>query len=614
MSTELINAPYWGLFEKDQMDLSTVEYEYSEYREINVTSAKSLSKYEIETRDKDQFLLLHDGYMECRYLVASDATGTAITTQEDTCLQNNALSLFKNAELMCEDQRVEYCDTPAIGHTIKNLAEFSKPYGESIASNQHFFLDSCDDAISANRSSHVRFYNNTGVRIGVEISFIQAADFALVPNVAASDATWQNGDSIVARIGHFNGPVVNFVYKLAAATPFTTALVGTATLTASATPTNGCLTIAQANGAGLLPQNGVVSLRANGNYQAITMYQYAAAGNAADVAVLALTVGGAGTGPGIPIVTANLVAAPFYARSYNIIENSFNSGFHKRVQICGSGKKVSVFIPLKNMFLFCNAFDKVTRGLRWRIVLNKEADNQILLRDPLFSGGNRFVSLDYISCWIPRLKPNLETLKMLESKLISNEAFDVNFTDLTVFRSSTVHIGNANNTAVQLSTTTKKPIRVWVAFQKQARVEDATQTVNKRVFDLIGTTAVQCRLNGKIFPLYEYKITYPNNDGIPDSGINRCYNAFLNAGYKMHGHHDSSLIDINSFVKYYPIFYFDLTAQDEDLFKSQKSAEIEIRWSNTAGALGQNYYMWCVYESERLIKMSGVNGSLSLVL
>lgn len=300
------------------------------------------------------------------------------------------------------------------------------------------------------------------------------------------------------------------------------------------------------------------------------------------------------------------------AKSYTILDNSYNKGFNKRVEICGSGnKKVSIFIPLKNIFLFCNAFNKVTRGLRWRIVLNKESDNQILFRNSSVIA-NHFVTVDYISCWIPRLKPNLETLKMLESKLISNETFDVNFTDLTVFRSSNVHTGSANNTAVQLSTTTKKPIRVWVAFQKQSRVEDATQTVNKRVFDLLGTTAIHCRLNGKQFPMIEYKITYDN--GVPDSGINRCYNAFLNSGYKMLGHHDLSLIDIDSFVKYYPIFYFDLTNQDEDLFKSQKSAEIEIRWSNAAGDLNQNYYMWCVYESERLIKMSGINGNLNLIM
>jgi hypothetical protein len=147
---------------------------------------------------------------------------------------------------------------------------------------------------------------------------------------------------------------------------------------------------------------------------------------------------------------------------------------------------------------------------------------------------------------------------------------------------------------------------VWVFFQKQARVDDG-QTINKRVFDFLGTQAIQVRLNGKIFPMYEYKFDSAN----PNVGINRAYNAFLNSGYKMHGHDGSSLIDLESWLKLYPVFYFDLEQQDEDLFKSQKYAELEVRFSNSAG---QNHYIWVVYESERLIKFKGIGGSLALVM
>ena len=136
---------------------------------------------------------------------------------------------------------------------------------------------------------------------------------------------------------------------------------------------------------------------------------------------------------------------------------------------------VTAFIPLKNMFLFCRGFDKVTRGLRHRIILNRQADNQMILRD-LNTGisptDDRFVSIQYISMWIPCLKPSLQVLKDIEAKLVSNDIFDVNFTDLTTFRTAQVQVGNASNSALQLSTTTKKPIRVWVAFQRVERVNE----------------------------------------------------------------------------------------------------------------------------------------------
>ena len=125
------------------MDLSTAEKEMTEYREINVTNTATLTKYELETRDKDAFLLPHEGYLEVRFNVATavnNGVPTYLAAQEDTTLQNNALTLFKNIEYLIEDQRIEYCDDPAIGHTIKNLSDFSKQYGESIASNQFFYL------------------------------------------------------------------------------------------------------------------------------------------------------------------------------------------------------------------------------------------------------------------------------------------------------------------------------------------------------------------------------------------------------------------------------------------------------------------------------------------
>lgn len=518
----------------------------------------------------------------------------------------------------------------------------------------------------------VRFYVVTAPRYGNEITFVQGAAFQLVPaqtiagNIASTQ-NWFTGDTVIARIGHFHGPAVNFLTKAANAAN-STAVVRTATL---------------AGGTGILTFSGgaagnTILLQTNNDNYAIKLYTIptnivvpgvtAAVVNTQDIEVpfmnypvgagtnlgpCPIVLGGTNTQPTfVTLGAANNISiafnwqnagAPVYAQAYanigNVINNCYNTGFDRRVRICSTGNLVTAMIPLKNIFLFCNAFNKVTRGVRWRIVLNRESDNQVLLQDypgnvyNIYAGANvnanaRTFQLSYISCWIPRLKPNLETLKSLEAKLVSNETFDVNFTDLNVFRTPQIQIGAATNSAIQLSTTTKKPIRIWVAFQRVERVNDS-QLVNKRVFDLLGTTALHVRLNGKLFPLYEYKITYNNNNANtligalsvipPDSGINRAYNAFLNAGYKMHGHHDSSLIDIDTFVKFYPIFYCDLTDQDEDLFKSQKSAEIEVRWSNTLGGTNlvlapNGYHMWVVWEAERLIKMKGVSGSLALVL
>ena len=103
---------------------------------------------------------------------------------------------------------------------------------------------------------------------------------------------------------------------------------------------------------------------------------------------------------------------------------------------------------------------------------------------------------------------------------------------------------------------------------------------------------------------YQYFIDY-----------NRVYQAFITSGHKHMDGHDSSLIDLTTFASLYSIFYFDLTCQEEDLYKSVKYAEMEVRWSNQAMSVAPNgYYLWTIYESERVLKFRGIQGSMAVEL
>lgn len=614
MTTESITADYWNIFSPEIVDNSTSSYDMTEYREVNVTNTSGLPRLEIETKDKDAFLRMHDSYLQIQYQIQQNTNPpTNLTAAEDTCLQNNALSLFKDSYLYCEDQLIESCTQPYLAHTIKNLSEFSKPHMESISQNQHLFIETGDEPASSNRATQVRFYNNTSPRIGVELIFIQNAQFKLIPTVATSATTWIQNDSIVARIGHFNGPIVNFMFLAAAANPNSAAAPCSASLTTGA----GLLSFSTiATPPVLLANNNVVQFTVNNNFNAITLYNSIA--GAADVAAGALV----STAGGTPVVGTNSNGAILYGQSYASFINSFNDGFDKRCKLAGTGLPVSVWIPLKNIFGFMKAFDKITRGVRWRLVFNKESDQQSILRDPNVVA-DRTVTIQYISCWVPRLKPSMQVLEVIEKELASEKTFDVHFTDLNIYRNPQAYITNANNTSFQLATTVKRPVGVYVVFQKAERISDS-QIVNRRNFDLLGTTSLQLRYNGMTYPLYQYLLNYNSVTPIgasslplPNAGINRLYNAFLESGYKMHGYDHSSPVTLDSFVKLYPIFYIDLHDQPDDLFKSQKSAELTILFNNAAmtnGATANGYYVYCIVESERSLKMKAISGNLALLL
>ena len=598
MSAEMITNPVWQIFTPEQIDLSTVEKEWVEYREINVTNLESLTKLEIETRDKDSFILPHEGYLEARFKITqNDAVLTAIPATDKVALQNNALSMFKNIEYLIEDQRIEYLDEPGLSFTVKNLADFSKQYGESIASNQHFYIDTQEGPTTPN--CNVRFFNNTAPRVGVELFFVQDNANCLRPNIPPNPDNapprttgFWDGDSVVAYTnvtsvvaGGVNGAVTGtpiIFYTLAGATSVKTA--HTLSIDTTANGSTLLVSVGAADGTFLGAYNGETGAPVNFFRNDTVLLT-----NSIPINVLLVTIPG---GVQNSIFSANIV-----------MQDSYNTGFTKRQALAAQSNLVSVWIPFKDMFLFCRAYDKISRGLRHRIVLNKQSDKQMLYR---FGGtDDRKLSISYISAWIPRLKPNLETLKMVESKLISNELmYTVNFTDLTYWRTPTALSGQSSGSAYQLTTTTKKPIRVWVAFQNTTRINDS-QTINKRIFDHLNTTAIQVRLNGKIFPLYEYKF------GDNFTNYNRAYTAFMNSGYKMADHSDGSLITYEMFKALYPIFYFDLTAQEEDLYKANKYAEIEIRFSNGAPPTA-NYHMHVIYESERVIKFRGIGGSMAL--
>lgn len=583
---ELLTSPQWQLFTRDQMDLSTVEKEFVEYRESNVTGASALSRFQLETRDKDAFLLPSEGYIEVRYQMSStEGTFTALPASEEIALQNSAVSLFKKTEFALEDQVIESNDNPGLSHLVKNISDFSKQYGESIAANEHFYLDNKEHPYG--KKSGLRFFNNTAPRVGYELFFVSnGTNYAAT--VAGSAATWQNGDAIEAK---YDDEIV---------LPY-------ATVKATTVETESAFTI---TGAGLLTVAGITGntielvCRLSNSGEEIRLYrdgvgfrgQYQAAGLIDAGATVGAVLSGAPQTP---------------------VPDRYNSGFSKRSAVVSGGKLATAFIPLKHLFLFCRSFDKVSRGLRIRVTLERNTDSEMILRGVSNTATNaaRYVIVQYISMWIPRVKPDLATLKMVNDNLQSNELFDVNFTDLSHFKSATALTATGQQ-SLQISTTSKKPIRVWVTFQKAARVS-TSQLVNKRVFDFLGMNSIQVRLNNKIFPAFEYKFGAQGLPGVgapatEDIGIARAYNALMNSAYKMRGADEGSLITPDQWKSLYPIYYFDLTHQDEDLYKATKTAELEVRWD--LASPGTGYFVNVFYESERLVKFKGVSGSLAIVM
>jgi hypothetical protein len=596
MSVNEVTSPEWEFDRPDDIDLSTVEKEFIEYRDVNVNIATTQTKYEIETRDKDAYLLPHEGYVDVRYHIHAVGTpAAALPAGTSVTIQNNVLSLFKYADYFIEDQQVEHIDNPGLARTIKGLSVMSKENVDSIESNQHFCLDTHDGF-----SPSVRFFNTNAARKGYELFFNLDVLGNMTPDATANPtgaATWQNADTVEAWLGSY-GSGIKLDFITSASAGFTPAL--TAATPNTVTIAGGKLNVtgAQYNLVGIRYKGRLCRFLAGGQPAAATL-------DAANI--IKLTNG---------IAVANQVDMPV---SVELPAEFLPSGAQKRLAYTDGTSQnapACVQIPLKDIFGFCEAFDKISRGLRHKVIFEKAAAGDALYRDSRYTGTTDYdFTIDHISMWIPRLKPDLKTMELVENKLKSGEIFNVNFTDLTCTRptSTSVLTGPASNSSANLSSTSKKPVRLFAAFQRQSRV-DSGQTVNKRVFDHVNTNAIHTRLNGKIFPYSELKLTAGSQ-----VGMTRAYRALMDAGYKMRDNSSGSPITLRQFMDIYPIFHFDMTHQDEDLYKFMKQAELEVRWSNSFAAIPngpgttEGYHLWVVYESERLIKFKPVSGALAIV-
>jgi len=588
-STIKVDSPHWGIFEPDMIDVSNEEYEWIQYKELNVTNTVGLTRYELETRDKEAYILPHDGYLEIETKIVQ-ADGTAIPATDKIAFQNCLLSLMKDADYYIEDQLIEHLDNPGQAYLMKNISDFSKQH-ETIASNEGFYLDTFDKATL--QYCNLRFFDNTGARAGYELYFAMNATPDMAATVAAAADTWQAGDAVVPRVEISPGVFKDVILYSNAS--FHSAVPAVGTVRPVTIEANGLLTLTD-----LGANNDFIrafiddgtEITFLGGDVVIRPQQNGAAG--APRPIDALTAAGAA-------VAANTLITGYIQSKPDL----FNVGFSKRKARTAQSKVDYAWIPLKNIFQFARHYQKCSRGLRHKLIFNRNSDQQALFK--FGNHADRTFQITGISMWIPRLKGSLEVVKKLENKLVSGASVDVNFTDLTWWKTTTTQTGGSDK-AVNLATTSKRPVRVWVAFQYASRYDGGQQT-NKRVFDNLQISQIEVRLNGRKYPTMAYRFPNPTTTL---EGYNRVYAMLMNAGYKMKDHDEGSLLDLETFYKLYNIFYFDLTAQEEGLFDSVKYSELEVRWSNPANVAP--YYMICLYESERKLKMSGLNGSLAIAL
>jgi hypothetical protein len=283
-----------------------------------------------------------------------------------------------------------------------------------------------------------------------------------------------------------------------------------------------------------------------------------------------------------------------------------NTGHRKRQLLLNTSRILSVHVPLKSVFGFLRSFQDVTKGIKLGLRLTRN-DNQKLL---LGSAGT--VVINKIIWWVPQVRPNPSVIPKLEAKLSSQELHTVPFLDTQIYRGNLM-LQQASDQIFQIRTKRKRPVKVYVVFQTQARLEGDHTTV-KRVFDHINITKLRVVLNATTqYPEKEYVTLFGGAPPPPPANIQddyaRVYSEYLRCALRDHDIEQGTIVTFDNFKTLFPVFCFDLSEKPE-YFVEPESALLEVYYSNSAAI---PHYCWVIIESEAKCYLTSNQGQMKLL-
>lgn len=293
----------------------------------------------------------------------------------------------------------------------------------------------------------------------------------------------------------------------------------------------------------------------------------------------------------------------YLAKGFNY-NPEYNKGFRTRVSICKSSNMVSMFLPLSRLFGFCRDNNKIFRGVEHSIKLQKNSNANILIT----STNKSFqFELSTLSWKLPKVIPSLATMSQLETALANKSTSTLMWEANTIHRSA-VMTANDQQVDWQVTTSTHKPTHIYLMFQKASR--EGNMKGNNMLFDNMDLERLHVTLNStKQYPDTGYVCNFTDEK----ADYSEVYTSFLAAGLKSLAVDTGTVVSYNEFKSLYPIFHIDVSKRDDSLYESQSTTNIQLSYTLRSPA-SENYYAYCMVESERSATLSALDRRLLVTL
>jgi len=267
----------------------------------------------------------------------------------------------------------------------------------------------------------------------------------------------------------------------------------------------------------------------------------------------------------------------------------FNEGFLQRLILTRNSKQVSLFLPISRLFGFCKDINRVFKGVKHEIQLEKNSDNNIIHKIGTL---NYKFELNHLSWWIPKVVPSLVEMAKLETALASGFATELYWESAKVYKSD---VKSITDTEVDWSVTSfhHRPSHIFIIFQNQARHNSQSET--NMIFDHMDLERLRVKLNDtKQYPDNELTCNFTPEQ----RDYSRVYTSFLAAGLKTHDVDTGTVVSYSDFARLFPIFHIDVSRRDTQIYETQMTTTINVQYKLRT-APTSNYHVYCIVMFER---------------
>jgi hypothetical protein len=138
---------------------------------------------------------------------------------------------------------------------------------------------------------------------------------------------------------------------------------------------------------------------------------------------------------------------------------------------------------------------------------------------------------------------------------------------------------------------------------------EGNSAFNSGIFDHMNLERAQVRINSVQFPKEEFEADFTDTA----NDYQRIFHSFLEAGMKLLDVDTGSQVNYLDLKNLYPILHFDVSHQEDNLYATSTTADIEVRLQlRTQPATA--YYIYCIILSERFATLQGVENKTQFIL